>query len=59
MNWRLTLFLLVFLASVDSGWAAEGTGNLMVHDLIPDLFSFLRIAPEEEAGRNVVARSSL
>ena len=51
MNCRLILFLLVFLAWVDSGWAAEAAGNLMVHDLIPDLFSFLRIAPEEKAGR--------
>jgi len=51
MNRRLILFLLICLARIDSGSGAEAAGNLMIHDLIPDLFGFLRIAPEEKAAR--------
>ena len=51
MNRRLILFLLICLAWIDSGPGAEAARNLMVHDLIPDLFGFLRIAPEEKAAR--------
>ena len=48
---HLILFLLVCLASVHSGLGTEVAGSLMVHDLVPDLFSFLRIAPEDKASR--------
>jgi hypothetical protein len=48
---RLILFLLICLVSIHSGLGTEVAGNLMVHDLVPDLFSFLRIAPEDKASR--------
>jgi hypothetical protein len=48
---HLILFLLICLVSIRSGQGTEVAGGLMVHDLVPDLFSFLRIAPEDKASR--------
>jgi Predicted Zn-dependent protease (DUF2268) len=48
---HLILFLLICLAPIHSGLGTEVAGSLMVHDLVPDLFSFLRIAPEDKASR--------
>jgi predicted Zn-dependent protease DUF2268 len=48
---RLILFLIICLASRNPALSARSAGDLIVHDLIPDLINFLRIAPEEEADR--------
>jgi hypothetical protein len=48
---RLTCFLLLCLAFVCPCLRAKANGDLVVYDLIPDLFKFLRIAPEEKENR--------
>jgi hypothetical protein len=48
---RLILVLITYLASCNPGLSARAAGDLVVHDLIPDLVNFLRIAPEEEVDR--------
>ncbi len=48
---RLILFLMTWLASSNPGLGAQTAGDLIVHDLIPDLINFLRIAPKEEVDR--------
>jgi hypothetical protein len=46
------VFILLFgLAAIDPSLAAPAAGNLIVHDLIPDLTSFLRVAPTEQESR--------
>jgi Predicted Zn-dependent protease (DUF2268) len=45
---RLILFLITCLAAIDPCLSARAADNLIVHDLIPDLISFLRVAPEGE-----------
>jgi hypothetical protein len=48
---RLILVLITCLASTNPGLSARAAGDLVVHDPIPDLINFLRIAPEEEVER--------
>jgi hypothetical protein len=48
---RLILFGLVCLAALCPGLSLMAAGDLVVCDLIPDLFNFLRIAPEGEENR--------
>jgi hypothetical protein len=48
---RLILFLIACLVSGNPGLNARAAGDLIVHDLIPDLINFLRIAPKEESDR--------
>lgn len=48
---RLTLLVLVCLASICPCLSLKATGDLVVRDLIPDLLNFLRIAPEEKENR--------
>jgi len=50
-NRRLTLVLLIALASIYPCLSAPAAGNIMVYDFIPDLLSFLQIAPEKKASR--------
>ena len=56
---HLILLLLVGLTFVDSCPGAQAAGQLIVHDLIPDLVTFLRIAPEEKASRAELFREML
>ena len=44
-------FFLICLGAICPYLNAKAAGNLMVYDLIPDLYSFLRIAPEERETR--------
>ena len=46
-----TLFFWIYLASLHPWLSAKATPNLIVYDLIPDLYQFLRIAPEEKESR--------
>ena len=48
---RLIRFLLVCLASIYPCLNAKAVDNLIVYDLIPDLYGFLRIAPEGRESR--------
>ena len=48
---RLTRYLLILLAFVYPWFSSRAASNLIVYDLIPDLFNFLRIAPEEKESR--------
>jgi Predicted Zn-dependent protease (DUF2268) len=48
---RLSRFLLICLVSVSPCLRVNATGNLIVYDLIPDLDSYLRIAPAERESR--------
>ena len=48
---RLIRFLLICLASIYPCLNAKAVDNLIVYDLIPDLYGFLRIAPEGREGR--------
>jgi len=48
---RLSRYLLIFLTCVYPWFSSSAASNLIVYDLIPDLFSFLRIAPEEKESR--------
>jgi len=48
---HLIFFLITCLASSNPELNARTVGDLIVHDLIPDLINFLRIAPEEEVDR--------
>jgi Predicted Zn-dependent protease (DUF2268) len=48
---RLTLFGLACLAVICPCLNLKAAGDLVVYDLIPDLFNFLRIAPEEKEHR--------
>jgi hypothetical protein len=48
---RLILFLIACLASSNPSLKARAVGDLIVHDLIPDLDNFLRIAPAGEMDR--------
>lgn len=45
------IFFLICLASLYPWLSAKAAANLIVYDLIPDLYKFLRIAPEEKASR--------
>jgi hypothetical protein len=47
----LICYFLICLASIDSCLSAKAAGKLIVYDLIPDLYNFLKIAPEERASR--------
>lgn len=47
----LIRFLLIYLVSVSPCLRVNAAGNLIVYDLIPDLDSYLRIAPEERESR--------
>jgi hypothetical protein len=44
-------FFLICLAFLYSSLNAKAEGNVVVYDLIPDLYNFLRIAPEEKESR--------
>src|SRR5271157_6494170 len=48
---RLIRYLLIFLSSVYPWCSSSAASNLIVYDLIPDLFNFLRIAPQEKESR--------
>src|SRR3974377_1023794 len=48
---RLSRYLLIFLSGVYPWFSSSAASNLIVYDLIPDLFNFLRIAPEEKESR--------
>jgi Predicted Zn-dependent protease (DUF2268) len=48
---RLSRYLLIFLSGVYPWFCSSAASNLIVYDLIPDLFNFLRIAPEEKESR--------
>ena len=48
---RLSRYLLIFLSGVYPWFCSSAASNLIVYDLIPDLFNFLRIAPEEKETR--------
>jgi hypothetical protein len=48
---RLIWFLLICLVSICSSLRANAADKLIVYDLIPDLYSYLRIAPEERESR--------
>jgi hypothetical protein len=48
---RLTHFFLICLASIYPCLSAKAAGNLIVYDLIPDLYYFLRNAPDERESR--------
>jgi Predicted Zn-dependent protease (DUF2268) len=48
---RLIRFLLICLASIYPCLSAKAVDNLIVYDLIPDLYGFLRIAPEGRESR--------
>jgi hypothetical protein len=48
---RLIRFLLICLASIYPCLNAKAVDNLVVYDLIPDLYGFLRIAPEGKESR--------
>jgi hypothetical protein len=48
---RLTRYLLTILSCVYPWFSSSAASNLIVYDLIPDLFNFLRIAPEEKESR--------
>ena len=48
---RLTGFLLICLACIYPSLNSRAAGNLIVYDLIPDLYSFLRVAPEGRENR--------
>ena len=48
---RLTRYLLILLSWVYPWFTSSAASNLIVYDLIPDLFNFLRIAPEEKESR--------
>jgi hypothetical protein len=48
---RVTRFFLIFLAFIYPCLSGNAAGNLIVYDLIPDLYNFLRIAPEERETR--------
>ena len=48
---RLIRFLLICLASIYPCLNAKAVDNLIVYDLIPNLYGFLRIAPEGREGR--------
>ena len=48
---RLIRFLLICLASIYPCLNAKAVDNLIVYDLIPDLYGFLRIAPEGRESR--------
>jgi Predicted Zn-dependent protease (DUF2268) len=48
---RLTRFFLICAASIYSCASAQSADHLIVYDLIPDLLSFLRIAPKEKESR--------
>jgi hypothetical protein len=48
---RLSRYLLIFLSCVYPWFSSSAASNLIVYDLIPDLFNFLRIAPEEKESR--------
>ena len=48
---RLLRFLLVCLVSNCQCLPAKAADNLIVYDLIPDLYGYLRIAPEERESR--------
>src|SRR3984957_19094632 len=47
----LICYFLICLASIYSCLSARAAGKLYVYDLIPDLYNFLKIAPEERASR--------
>jgi hypothetical protein len=47
----LSRYLLIFLSGVYPWFCSSAASNLIVYDLIPDLFNFLRIAPEEKESR--------
>jgi hypothetical protein len=47
----LTRFSLICLASIYPCLSAKAAGDLIVRDLIPDLFNFLRIAPKAQESR--------
>jgi Predicted Zn-dependent protease (DUF2268) len=47
----LICYFLICLASIYSCLSARAAGKLYVYDLIPDLYHFLKIAPEERASR--------
>lgn len=47
----LTLFGLVCLSAICPCLSLKAAGDLVVCDLIPDLFNFLRIAPQEKESR--------
>jgi hypothetical protein len=46
-----SLFFLICLGAICPYLSAKAAGNLIVYDLIPDLYSFLRIAPQEKETR--------
>jgi Predicted Zn-dependent protease (DUF2268) len=48
---RLTLFGLVCLAAICPCLSLKAAGDLVVCDLIPDLFNFLRVAPQDKENR--------
>lgn len=48
---RLILFFITCLAFTNPGLSSRAAGDLIVHDLIPDLINFLRIAPKQEVDR--------
>src|SRR5271166_2728166 len=48
---RLSRYLLIFLSGVYPWFSSSAASNLVVYDLIPDLFNFLRTAPEEKESR--------
>jgi hypothetical protein len=48
---RLIRLFLIYLAYIYPCLSANAAGGLIVCDLIPDLFNFLRIAPKEKEGR--------
>ena len=48
---RLSRYLLIFLSGVYPWFCSSAASTLIVYDLIPDLFNFLRIAPEEKESR--------
>lgn len=48
---RLSRYLLIFLSGVYPCFSSSAASNLIVYDLIPDLFNFLRSAPEEKESR--------
>jgi hypothetical protein len=48
---RLSRYLLIFLSCIYPWNSSSAANNLIIYDLIPDLFNFLRIAPEEKESR--------
>jgi Predicted Zn-dependent protease (DUF2268) len=48
---QLNRYLLIFLTCVFPSFSSSAASNLLVYDLMPDLFNFLRVAPAEKKDR--------